>query len=162
LNNRFAAFTIFELLIAMVLTSILVTMALVGLGLLKKQQIIYNQGNEQMMAIRQLKDWLKIDQERCSYLIREGNNLICAYEKRKVVYKITPEQIIRSQFSNQMPIDTFWVSTAKWDTQFLNRNQEKGIIDKFNLEVVYGEQPYPIVIHKNYSASNLIHFKNEH
>ncbi len=137
-------------------------MAFVGLGLLKKQQVVFHQGNEKMMAIRQLKNWLKIDQENCEYLTREGNSLVYESRTRKVKYEISSDQIIRSLIANQTPADTFSVSTINWDTKFLNTNREKGIIDQINLEIVYGEQPYPILIHKNYSASNLIQYKNEH
>ena len=141
-TRKITAFTLSELLVVLVISSIVISLTFVVLGLVQKQISKIQRTFKDQQEIQLLERVLLQDMNRHSAFYQKEKNLLNLYStKDSILYQFKDNYVIREK-------DTFHLKVI--EKQFLldNKIVDKGWIDALQLE-----------FNQSYSAKNVFIFK---
>ncbi len=148
---KIKAFTLSEMLVVLLLTTIVVGMAFAVLNLVQRQMQGIDGNYEQNTEFNLLRQslWLDFNQYDGVWYDAKKNELVFANELRETAYGLHEAYIIKQQ-------DTFFVEVVQQDFFFKGREQSSGEIDalEFRLSKKNGSQRL-FVFKKNAATSHL-------
>ena len=154
--QKLKTFTLIELIVAMLISSLVITISYYSYSIISRQFIYFRNINEYTIEITRLNTVLKTDFAESKYCSQQANGLSFVFEdNRKVSYEFYPEHIIR-----YMPglTDTFHIQPANLNKLFFNEpsNNPKGLIDELSFESQQDKEIKYFHYRKDYGADVLI------
>jgi prepilin-type N-terminal cleavage/methylation domain-containing protein len=151
-NKKLEAFTLAEMLIVLVITGILVTMALLVLNLIQKQAksvtTIYSNTTEIHLLERAL--WQDITKSNVEF---QQQQLLCVSEIDTVSYVFKKDMVIRNT-------DTLWVSVKGIQTYLDgNTTTNNSVVDAIELELQQHQINRSIFIYKTKDAAHYMNYE---
>ncbi len=132
-NKKLKAYTLSEIIVVLILTSIVVGLALSALQLIQKQMTALRQNNENKLRIKSLETKLSI-------LFNQSENVevidqaVYFYEKKDTLEtRITPEAFTIEN-------DTIELKAVNINTYFRGKEIENGCIDALSLSIKLNER----------------------
>ena len=170
-NNvyRVKAFTILELMIAMLISGIVIGITYSSYIIVHKSYLAFKTKNEEMAVITQIDQVLKRDFNRAEMITGGGNMIrIKTTDSTMIAYKFNAAYIIRTSTVN----DTFKVNIDHQQLLFEHHIQvvpmdafdippETNRIDELSYEIAYRGEVIPYHYLKAYSSANLIQRKSD-
>jgi len=154
-------FTIFELLVSLTITSILVLAAFYSLKLFKLQSKTIQAAYHQTLDHEQFLTNLKTDFLTAQKVERNHENLIFTFEEKTKNYHFL-DSIILLGINDFQFIDTIEIQVKIDEAYFENRFIDTGIIDKCELLFSSHNSTQNLIFTKHYSATDLMNFKQQY
>lgn len=154
--RKLKAFTLLELLVAMAITGLVVSIAGISYNILGKQYYIFKENNTIIAAAFSLNNKLAGDFIEAVSITRQGNELVVKKDGRpEVKYLVNSDRIIRTEAVS----DTFFISARNIKSGFINEEKVNGLVDELYFEAkVLGENEC-FHFKKAYSADALLNIK---
>jgi len=146
INNKIQAFTLSEMMVAIVITLLVVGMAFSVLSLVQKHMngISYNLNNSTRLDILEQALW--IDFNRFEKVQYKNDELVFKNEIDSIRYKIQDEKIIRT-------IDTFDIQLQNFELLFDGKKVNSGFINAVKLVTGNESQNKILFIYKKNDAT---------
>lgn len=155
-KHRLPAFTIMEITIVMLISTIVVAITFTAYGMVSRAYSTYLEKRNHMAALIRLDELLQRDFRQAQQVLRHENTVLCADSGRQVTYRFEPEQIIRQSTI----IDSFKVQatdvTCSFNNQPTGDTLEPVRIDELSFTVQADQETFPYHYTKRYSSANLI------
>ncbi|MBI4646419.1 MAG: prepilin-type N-terminal cleavage/methylation domain-containing protein [Bacteroidia bacterium] len=151
------AFTIIELLVAMLISSIVIT-ASIGIYLtLKELSFRYNEQYRNNAAIINLAGLIKADIDNACF-IREGFGGIYLdmNNENRIYYSFEDSRIVRKI---NFQLDTFYLKNRNIEVE--NLEAGSGLIENIKFEILYGDSALRFYFHKEYMPDILFKLYRE-
>ena len=147
-NKKIPAFTLSEMIVVLILTSIVVGLAFSVLTLVQKHMKTIQNNFSQNTEINKLKQSLWLDFNRYNKIVFENreDKLVFSTAIDSIVYKINKKYIVRD-------IDTFNIQFSSKTLFFDGNATEKGHIDAIRLETSKTFQNQKLFIYKQNDAT---------
>ncbi len=147
-KHKIQAFTLSEMIIVIIITSIVVGMAFSVLSLVQKHMSSIQNNFNQNSTLNRFEQSLWIDFNRYSKISYNSMNdeLVCASEIDSVTYKFTKEYIIKD-------VDTFNLLFQNKSVFFNGDKKQNGRIDAIKLEASKALQNQQLFIFKKNDAA---------
>lgn len=159
--KQISAFTLLELLIGMILSSIVIGFCYTGYSIIHKQYLNYNMIKRQNTSAIQLNSILNTDFVNAGYVMYDSDKLILNSEsKSQLPYEFKENYILRS--ANGLT-DTFMFSPVNIKPEYLKESSglPLAIISEFSFDaIILGELEHFHFI-KEYSAETMIRLQME-
>lgn len=158
--KQISAFTLLELLIGMILSSIVIGFCYTGYSIIHKQYLNYNVIKRQNTAAIQLNSILNADFINAESVIYNTDKLILNSDKIQLQYGFQENYILRE---NNGVTDTFMFSPFNIIPEFLKESTSLplAIINEFSFDaIILGELEHFHFI-KEYSAETMIRLQME-
>ena len=151
--KKLKAFTLVELLIAMVISGIVITFCYAGYSILHEQFQHFKEVKRSFVHLRQFQSTVSNDFYTYEYARFNEQSIMLEDEKReRTVYKIEGDYVLRSL--NEQ-VDTFFIEVGELHPTFLF--EESGdLIRSFTFDVYINDEELPFSFSKEYSAATLI------
>jgi len=135
LIKKVNAYTLSEVLVVLLLTSIIAGMAFSVLNMVQKQLFSAQKNLDIKADFRQLEQSLLIDFNKYHNIKynNEDHQLVCYSEIDSITYKFTPNYV-------QKDIDTFYVSGIHEKIFFTGKEVDSGLIDAIKIDSI-GKNP---------------------
>ncbi len=154
MKNKLASFTLLELTISILLTTVVVSLGYVGWDLLQKQTISWRKKlvnmHEQMDVLTQLQH----DVFAAVKLTQEEDNIIVCQQKempKNARYEFETERIIRHQATR---VDTFTIPILSWN--FKPVNEHNLLLEKIEVFLKAQDSLVSWTASKQYDAQKLM------
>lgn len=159
MNRKINAFTLIELVLAMLLTAMVIGMCYSALTIFEKLAINYHSKMADRHDIQVFRQVLKNDIDQHTTIIRMSNAIEFkdSIGQVKLQYTLIPDLIIRSTRGLQ---DTFKMKDLQLTTTFEGREMTSGIIDQLIFRFDYNKSPVVISGVKTYTSSDLFNYKD--
>jgi len=107
-NNKIQAFTLSEIIVVLILTSIVVGLAFSVLGLVQKQMLAIQTNYNKSLELQKLETSLSIDFNRYPNIRYDAieDKLILKHELDSISYSFSKDIIIKAQDTFSIPIET--------------------------------------------------------
>ena len=158
-KRRVKAFTILEVTIVMMITSLLIGITYTSYSIIVKSYLSFTEKNKDQTVLTNLDYLLRRDFEQANIIRKEPDGVSLQRESGIIKYQIKPEYILREGIRT----DTFKVETQDLSTLFENvpindvqTIDEQNRIDELQFTLIYKNDQIPCYYHKLYSSSNLI------
>jgi prepilin-type N-terminal cleavage/methylation domain-containing protein len=155
MNKKLKAFTLMELIVGLIISSVVIAMAATGFRIVQMQFVEYKKANTKVLQLSTLEFLLCKDAEECSRLEKlDDNSFAARFASKEIIYKVADASILRTQ---GYLTDTFNIGLRKMEISFSNKPvlAEKGLIDMVGLKMGTVEGPQSCYITKLYSAKTL-------
>lgn len=153
---KLAAFTIIELVVALLLMTIVVAVAYAALTLTGKQL----GGLQQRFGIdnehRLLQYALQQDFEAADRIVRQEGFLVCLRPSNTVRYELLDSTIVRHVDDETRDSFHFALDSAFVGFESREQVEEGGLVDELRLQLQAKKNSYPVYVHKMYDAVNLM------
>jgi len=163
MKRRVKAFTIMEVVIAMLLAAIVIAITYTVYTIVVKSYGSYNIKHGNMAALVRLDELLRKDFEKAEIISKTETGLSCSSGEREVIYEFATDGIVRTSGIT----DTFKVhiQTANYFFEQVPvgdpaSGTEESRIDELKLELLFEENTISNNYTKNYSSANLIQRKS--
>ena len=150
---KLKAFTLLELLVAMAITGIVVSIAGLVFNVMGKQFNSYKETSEDIASAYLLNNLLQSDFFNAATIYRSEDELIAANREYAVKYKFMQSYILRTAGERS---DTFFIEAGDIESRFMNDPAEEGLIDELYFESYVHREPEIFHFTKQYSPSELI------
>jgi len=152
LKTRIKAFTIIELLVTMLVSSIVVSAGIYVFSTFNKAMIISNSKNLMDTEILQFQQVLKKDFIDADEIYFQYESIIINYHNdEKNYYDISDDYIVREAVNS---IDTFNIQVYDSYINYTSKNTK--LVNELVLETELDKLDYPIHVYKKYPAEKLI------
>lgn len=150
--KKLPAFTLMELLVTMVLSTIVVAAAFTGYEIMAGRYGSYQQVNTGIREAAWMNGLLLKDMQRAQQVTATGKTIVLsAAPEQPVTYEFRDAYVLRR--SHELT-DTFYVAIKNAAPLFNRQPVNAGdVIDELQLEAVIGEEPERFVYRKNYPAA---------
>lgn len=159
--KKISAFTLLELLIGMIISSIVIGFCYAGYSIIYKQYISYNVIKRQNTAAMELNSILNTDIINAASITFDTDKLILnSEEKIKLLYEFKENYILRKD--NEVT-DTFMLASVNVSPLYFNESGTLlvAIIKEFSFDVdLFGEQEH-FRFTKEYSAETMVNLQIE-
>lgn len=150
------AFTLLELLVVMVLSMILTTIAFNAYLIMQRQYVSYKNRQHKILDVQVLSTLLVKDVQSEGLLKKDGQQLIFYQPSHDVVYEFEENKILRSQQTLIKNVDTFFFEYKRLSPYFQSKIVDNGLIDSLVLSVDFWGTNQQLIFKKNYSSMELI------
>jgi len=152
-TGRLNAFTVFEMVLGMLLAAIVIGMIYSAYSIFTRICINFNQSNLMRTEVKLFQRAVANDVNVAGKLIREQDRLVLRDLKDSVllIYALQQDHIIRISTDQ----DTFNLSKIRFETHFEGAERNYGIIDQLTFRFLYNDMPAVFSIHKNYTSEEL-------
>jgi prepilin-type N-terminal cleavage/methylation domain-containing protein len=159
IHKRIKAFTLLELLVAMAITGLVVSIAGLAYNMLGRQFHTYKKESNEIASVFSFDSRLRTDILDAMHITWEENKLLLhRSEKEKLEYRFSGGYILRNDGART---DTFHIIPADIKLLYIGEEQEYGTVDEVYFEAeVLGEHEIFHYI-KSYSASDLLNMEEE-
>lgn len=132
--ERLKAFTLLELLVAMAVTGLVISIAGLAYNMLDKQFHAYRKTSEEVALVFQLNNRIITDFANASLIERTGEGLVMQRaNKEPVQYLFTGKNVLRIEAGHR---DTFHISIEEVTSLFKQEEQVLGTIDELYLDAI--------------------------
>lgn len=154
LNKKLAAFSLIEMLVVMLLSSIVLSAAYYTFYKSNMYYSLFNNKQKRVLNIASFNTQLRKDLERCNMASRVNNRIVLKGGDREVNYISLNNLLIREQ---GLIRDTLEGKVIKFVTKLKWKKMEDGLLDEIFIEFVADESVHTIHQRKRYSSEDLIH-----
>ena len=151
-KSRFAAFTIIELIVVMLLTTVIATLSYLVIDNTQQHFWLYEKSNNASLEVAALNTLLKNDFHQATDIQLVNEAIVFQMADNQVVYQFDGKKIKRI---NETIADILNVNTLDMQISFENEPVEKGKIDQLQLECKYSEDKITLNYTKEYSSKDL-------
>ena len=146
--KKINAYTLSEVLVVLLLTSIIAGMAFSVLSMVQKQLFSVQKNMDIKADFRQLEQSLTLDFNKYHNIkySSEKNQLVCYSELDSIVYNFTLNYV-------QKDIDTFYVSGIHKKIFFAGRKVDSGVIDAIKIDSVGKNSNFQMFLFKQNDAN---------
>jgi prepilin-type N-terminal cleavage/methylation domain-containing protein len=159
--KRLPAFTMLELIIAMLISAIVIATAYTGLKLVIKNMKTYSERHDELAAVLRLDELLRKDVENAIRVSMTDDKVDLAMDTVKVSYRFSSMQVIRTGAKT----DTFAVRSNVPRFHYKGALVEDGpsqdAIDEITFDILINGQTLPFRYRKYYSSTELFNI-SEH
>ncbi|MCH2045922.1 MAG: hypothetical protein MK212_17530 [Saprospiraceae bacterium] len=148
---KLKGFTILELILGMLLTSILFSIVILAYKMFNQQYTSYETLTEENLSLNRLHSLLQEDIYRADYVLLEGNWLQCIKEQT-TFYKFTKQFTLREIEGRT---DTFHFSVIELRAEFQNQAVDFDWVEDLELQLQFGEKIVNLTFRKTYSKQQL-------
>ena len=148
--NKLKAYTISELVVALVVTAIVISIAGSILLLVKKQYSTYQSSNKELFNINLFQSLLNKDIENAERIYWGNNRLRLETGVNAIVYTFDESKVVRIQKGQT---DEFLIQTNDLTIQSL---EDKDLVYTVAFEIVEEKHTYPVSLKKEYAPSTLL------
>lgn len=152
-------FTLFELILALALSTFIVFTGMYTLRIFSKQFKNYRDINEKLFETAAFGFIIKHDASKASTMKRQNQQLILEKENQSIVYDFSFQNLITR--IKQQNIDTFFIEHKNMVSFFENQAKNISFIDLLRLECKPGTKWLFLHVEKTYSAKQLMKIKNK-
>ncbi|BDS14300.1 PulJ/GspJ family protein [Aureispira anguillae] len=156
MKTKLAAFTIVELIVVLLLSGIIFTMAMLVIDIMQQQGKHQERAHKEVLEMEQLGALLKQDAYRAKSIWAEGKKLFFDYGSYEIAYQFDPLRICRSILHTSIHIDSFALPTININYAWQQQPVELGRVDKIALESQFFGQPFELIITKLYDNKTLL------
>lgn len=152
--TKLKAFTISELVVSMILTGIVISIAVTLLFMVKSQFVTFQEKNKTLYELNLFKTLLNKDFEKAEGIIWDETELSFKGSSTKLTYIFDEEYIVRNQ--SQL-IDTFLLRISDVNTLLLDNN----LVVDFSFDIESHNKVYSVHFRKQYAPSTIMnHLSN--
>lgn len=147
---KLKAFTLMELVVSMIISSITIAFVMAILVIVIKMHDNYKLRCEEVANLEKLRILLIGDFEKAAEIKVLGNTLTCYLEENDIEYSFSREALIRNV---GYKLDTF--NFSKLDFKILKVHPQHQLVHEFELSGLKGaknEQEFRLLLYKNYDA----------
>ena len=150
--NRLQAFTLFEMMIVMVLTSIMFAITYTAYRSVSYVSGLQSRAGSSIATVRMIDGALRRDVDRAQAIheFREGI-LDFITPDGSIRYTFLSKRVLRSLPTGQL--DTFDIATRGASLSLGYHDYSEGIVDHISLDVIAGDSKISLSYEKEYSAS---------
>jgi competence protein ComGC len=152
LSTKFAAFTIIELLTVLFISTLVFGAILLVFQITQQQQQQQTKDYNEVLAIEQAKVLLQQDAYNSSSLFRADKSLQCFHPTYQVEYQFEKSYLLRTIKHSIQHTDTLWLPTIELESKWQGQKTTLGQIDLLSWETKFFEQPFRLLIHKEYTT----------
>ena len=149
------AFTVIELLVVMVLTTVLVGLAFMAFQIIQQQFFHFEKQNATSLQIDNFNRLWRYDTESCRDLTINGSFITCQHDDHLVSYEFYDNQIVRNGTVLDYRPDTFFIANRDLVAAFQKYPIDKGTIDFISFELKINDIWTERIFSKTYGAKNL-------
>lgn len=146
---KIKAFTIIELTVVMLLSSIVISIAYFAFDMLTIKYLRYKKDNEVRYEMTNINSLLNHAFYISDSVIVTGNTIHAHIQSAVIDYELTPECILKY---DRGITDTFHFPVSKMEYLYENEHITEGIIDQAHLEMELGDKKINTVFSKKYNA----------
>ena len=149
--RKVKAYTLSEVLVVLLLTSIIAGMAFSVLSMVQKQIFSVQKNMDVKASFRQLEQSLVLDFNRYHNVrfYKKDNRLVCYSEVDSVSYNFTPDYV-------QKNIDTFYVSGIHKKLFFAGNKVDNGVVDAIKVDSIGINPNFQLFIFKQNDANTYL------
>lgn len=149
--KKIQAFTLNEMLVVLLLTVIIMSMAFAVLRLVQQQMHSIDENYEHNSEYNRLGQslWLDFNQSDGVWYDEKTNELLFANELKEVTYELHEENVIKG-------IDTFQIKLATKQFFFLGKKQNSGEIDAMDLTTTKESGSQRLFVYKKNAATSFL------
>lgn len=156
--HKVSAFTIMEIIIAMMISAILISITFTAYAIFFRSYQSFNLKNKEMATILKLDELIKRDFRHADMIGKNQDGIYFKSDQDSITYTFKPDYILRVSTI----MDTFKVSSG--DNRFSFEQQpvmevkperEQNRIDDMELVLLYQSEKMTYHYHKTYSSANL-------
>ncbi|SEC56469.1 prepilin-type N-terminal cleavage/methylation domain-containing protein [Tenacibaculum sp. MAR_2009_124] len=156
-RNKVKGYTILELLIAMVITSIIISILYILFSMLSQRCLAFNRNEFEVTQISMLKNTLKRDFYKSDYLIFDLGQLTCIGNNQTISYSLGDGFVTRRLKENSN-VDTFEVKVKQINPVFFDEKDLK-ILKNLSIRVDFLGRDLGFHFSKEYSSDILTNQK---
>ena len=160
--RKIEAFTILELVVAMIISAIVISITYTSYFFISESYQSFNVKNENLSLINDLDLLLKHDFYKAVVITKTDSGINIHTKKGNVAYTIGPDFLVRLAAK----IDTFKLQTPEIQMTFEGApiddaaiTEEQNRIDNLHLTFIYHDESFTFHYHKQYSSADLINRK---
>ncbi|MEM8909620.1 MAG: hypothetical protein AAGD05_17360 [Bacteroidota bacterium] len=150
------AFTILELLVVVLLTSLIVLMAMSILQIIQQQYTDFEAEHRDALSLNEFQVLLRTDFIQSDYVQMDDYHLAIQYPTHQVHYQMAPDFIIRTIMHQYERRDTFLLQVEQLTASFQGQPQTNGWLDFLSMTLVVEGERLPLAFRKQYSALDLM------
>lgn len=157
------AFTLLEVIIAMLITALLVSITYNAYLIINKSYISFTEKNERLTTIILMDHMISRDFTRAGTITSFHDKILFCGLNDTVIYQFENNDIIR--VGNRT--DTLKANVTNLSMSFEDRklqpvepNQDRLLVDDIVFTLTEEDQKIPLHYHKTYSATDLLNFSN--
>ena len=160
------AFTLLELLIALLISGFLSIFIYTALSFLQKRQAIFSRQSKEMLQVTALRRILDFDFENSSLIfISDGISLVCINDSSQISYIFDKDYVLRNRLHSEILPDTFALGCE--DIRFYLDKKEvykpEGLLDAISFRANGKEKNiFSFYAQKYYTRSERMNFENIH
>jgi Tfp pilus assembly protein PilE len=159
IKKRFAAFTIMEVTITMIISAILIGITYTAFSIFSRSYHGFGLKNQDMAMVLRLNELLQRDFDRADIVLKEADGIALKAPARVIRYRFAPDYFVRTGVA----IDTFKIKTdsviTSFDGSVINEPaeyDEVNRLDELDIQLLLQNEKIPYHYHKVYSSENLI------
>lgn len=156
--RKIQAFTIIDLVVALIISSLIIGMAYFALSLFNNQFLRYLKKTTSLNDFFLFeKTWVR-DWEQARYIRSKDNaTFVMDYKNRaSITYRMQDQWLIRTTGISR---DTLPIQIQKSTVHLYN--EKMNVVDQVEWVIFVGGEKIPCVYHKQYAAKDLLQLKNE-
>jgi prepilin-type N-terminal cleavage/methylation domain-containing protein len=154
--KKLSAFTLIELLIGMIISSIVIGFGYAAYSLIYKQYLSYKQVKEKVVEITLFKQVLSTDMQQAAIISFSENTLsLLNKNKNPLEYHFYDDFIVRKEKELS---DTFKISASNVKTNFLFQDQLI-FVNEFSFDANVLDEKEHFTFAKNYSSETLMNYE---
>lgn len=158
---KLAAFTMIELIVVMVLSGVIFSMALLVIEIVGQQARHQEEQHQEVLELEQLELLLQKDAYQSKAMWVEQEQLLLEYEQYTINYQFGTKNISRTILQEPLHTDTFYLPSLSLTTTWQGQPLEVGRIDQVEWSTQFFEQPYTILIQKKYDSKTLLEINKQ-
>ncbi|MFI5219201.1 MAG: prepilin-type N-terminal cleavage/methylation domain-containing protein [Bacteroidia bacterium] len=161
MKKRVHAFTLFEMMVALILTAIVVSIAYLCINIISNQINGFKSKNKQVMESSGFDSVFKNDFEKALTAASHTNGLHFYFPAgRKITYNFNSNFILRTVDEVR---DTFFVAAVEMEKKFMNLKQENtnGLVDEVIFHSKITGEPEQFHYKKRYASADLMEAENK-
>jgi prepilin-type N-terminal cleavage/methylation domain-containing protein len=153
--NKLNAYTLTELVVAMLISGIVVSITYTCFGLLSGQFRAFKRNAETVNQLVLLDALLTRDVNACDYLVRTQTGIACHYAARTIAYTFGDGYVCRRDGA---VTDTLAFAPSRLETEFrrLPEGLPGNLIDRVAFRGLSGEDEHVFLYRKHYGADRLM------
>lgn len=160
-SSTWAAFTIIELMVVLLLSSVVFSMALLVLDIFNQQLVQQATEHKAILDLQRFKSQLQQDVELSQTTKLEEQQIVLEGAGSTIVYQFEDQQISREVQLESAISDTFALVTKNLTAQWQRQAVSWGLVDQLTWEGRFLEQPFSLKIYKTYTAQTLFQLQEQ-
>lgn len=160
-TGKLKAFTIMELVVAMLISSIVVSIAYAGFRLVSAQLRSMEHHSGEGNRFLRLNQALQTDLDKSARVIRQEDGFVCERGDGRVRYQLTDTAIIR--WLEDGRVDSFGFKGVQTSLWFEGEPQDRNgqLVDALHGQLVTSTDSLPLYITKAYDRQTLFYLENK-
>lgn len=152
--NKLKSFTIIELMVVMLISTLVMGIAYQGYMLFYKQFLSFKSSSERIAKVSLLDRLVSSDMSDCKVVIKRSKGMDCVFNNKVIQYEWEENFVLRKQ---ETLVDTFYLTTESVEFNFLTLKANEGqLIDELVFREISNERHKNFHYAKQYGADILV------